>query len=102
MLLKRQGEKFAIRVYDHAIAFNHIHLLLKIPGRREYAAFLRAFCGLLARKLGPGLWLLLPYSRVAGWGREFRALRGYLLMNREEAAGLRPMRKRKLAKPPSG
>jgi hypothetical protein len=40
----------------------------------------------------PG-WALPPFTRVASWGRESRALKNYLKLNREEAAGIRPLRK---------
>jgi len=64
------------------------------PGRKEYNAFIRSLTGLLARKLGKGLWALLPFSRVAQWGKPFRALQKYLEQNRLEAEGVMPYQKR--------
>lgn len=86
---KRLAEKFSCRLYDVAIAEDHVHLVLKIPGRREYAAFVRSLTGLIARKIGPGLFRLLPFTRVANWGKDFRSLKSYLRKKREEAAGIR-------------
>jgi len=91
---KRFAAKFGLRVYDSAIAKDHLHLVVMIPGRREYSAFIRALTGLLARKLGKGLWSLLPFSRVASWGKEFQTLLKYLEQNRLEAEGVMPYQKR--------
>jgi REP element-mobilizing transposase RayT len=93
--LKRQAEKFEIRLYDKAVARDHVHILAKIPGKREYTAFIRALTGILAKKLGRNLFSLLPFTRVAEWGRDFLNLKKYFLQNREEAAGRRPYRERK-------
>ncbi|MGZ3733578.1 MAG: transposase [Bdellovibrionota bacterium] len=89
--LQRQAAKFHIRVYDFAVAHDHLHFVVRIPSRAHYVKFIRALCGLLARKLGSGkLWALPPFSRVATWGREFQWLKSYLKKNREEAAGRQP------------
>lgn len=91
---RRLALKFHLTVYSLAVNFDHIHFALRIPGRRQYAAFLRSFTGLLARKLGAGLWKLLPFTRVLAWGKDFRQVLAYLRKNREEAAGERPYEKR--------
>ena len=102
----RLGNKFGLRLYRVAIAQDHVHFVARIPGRAEYTAFIRSVTGTLARKLGKGLWKLLPFSRVATWGREFRALMDYLRKNTEEALGLRPYEPRrrhyKKFEPPRG
>jgi REP element-mobilizing transposase RayT len=92
---KRLAAKFGIKIYDTALANDHFHLVLTIPSRKDYVAFIRALTGLLARKLGKGLCLLLPFSRVSNWGKAYRALRKYLEQNRLETAGLTPYKKRK-------
>jgi hypothetical protein len=84
-----------LRVYDLAVSHDHAHLLLKTPGRREYRAFIRSLTGILAHRLGKGCWLLLPFSRIASWGKEFARLKIYLRKNREEASGARPYEPRK-------
>jgi len=95
MELKRLADKFHIRVYSFAVAHDHLHFVARIPSRAHYVKFIRALCGLLARKLGAKLWALPPFSRVATWGRDFKALLNYLAKNREEAAGRRPYEPRK-------
>lgn len=93
--LQRQARKFHIRVYSAAVAHDHLHFVARIPSRAHYVKFIRALCGLLARKLGAKLWSELPFSRVATWGRDFKQLLDYLAKNREEAAGERPYEPRK-------
>ena len=87
---RHYGERFGIRLYDQAVNHDHLHFVLKISGRREYAQFIRALTGFLARKLGKGLWKVLPFTRIASWGRDFQRLKAYLCQNREEAGGERP------------
>jgi REP element-mobilizing transposase RayT len=89
------AERFHVKIYSLAVNFDHVHLVLKLPNRRAYAAFMRALTGLLARKIGTGLWKLLPFTRVLAWGRDFRQALHYLRKNREEAAGARLYEKRK-------
>jgi REP element-mobilizing transposase RayT len=91
---KRLAAKFGLKIYDLALAKDHLHLVLTIPSRKNYISFIRALTGLLARKLGKGIWLLLPFSRVSIWGKAYRELRKYLEQNRLEAAGVAPYKAR--------
>lgn len=86
---QRLAAKFGLTILDHAVANDHLHLVLTIPGRNEYNSFIRALSGLLARRFGKGYWKQAPFTRVASWGREFRVLEKYLEKNRLEAAGRR-------------
>jgi len=91
---KRLAESFGVKIYDHAVADDHVHLVLKIPHRRDYVKFIRSLTGLLSRRYGKGFWRQVPYTRVAHWGREYRALGKYLEKNRLEAAGDLPYKDR--------
>ncbi len=91
---RRIAEKFRIRIFDHAVGHDHVHLVLKIPHRREYVKFIRALTGVLARKFGKGFWKELPYTRVASWGRDYSNLSRYLEQNRLEAGGEMPYKLR--------
>ncbi len=71
------------------------NIMIKIPGTRDYRKFIRALTGILARKLGKNIWKMLPFTRVASWGKDFLNLKKYFHQNREEAAGRRPYRARK-------
>lgn len=86
----RFAGKFRVKAYGVAVNHDHVHFVLKVPGRAEYIAFLRALTGAIARKFGKGLWSLLPFTRVVAWGRDFRGVLSYLKKNREEASGARP------------
>lgn len=90
----KQSELAQIRLFHKAVAADHVHLVLRIPSRNAYKAFVRALTGILARALGKKLWALLPFTRVANWGRDFANLRAYLLQNRVEAGGFVPYQPR--------
>lgn len=88
-LIRRQGGRFSVRVYSVAVAHDHVHFVALVPVREKYAGFIRAITGLLARKLGKGLWKFTPFTRIVAWGKDFARLLNYLRKNREEAAGTR-------------
>jgi REP element-mobilizing transposase RayT len=91
---KRIAQTFQLQILDHAVANDHLHLAVKIPGRREYDAFARTLAGLLARKFGKGIFRTIPYTRVAHWGKDYKNLEKYLEKNRLEAAGELPYKDR--------
>ena len=102
-ILNRQCEVHGVRVYARANAGNHLHLVLKAPSRRALRGFLKAVCGLIARKVtgsergaagaarigpqGDRFWDARPFSRVVSWGRDFVGVKNYLHLNRVEAIG---------------
>ncbi|MGZ6323735.1 MAG: transposase [Bdellovibrionota bacterium] len=43
--LQRQAEKFQIRIYDFAVASDHLHFVARVPSRTHYVKFIRALCG---------------------------------------------------------
>ncbi len=47
-LIEVLGRRHRVRVYRKAVAGNHIHLLVKVPHRRNYNAFIRALSGKVA------------------------------------------------------
>jgi REP element-mobilizing transposase RayT len=87
--------KFEIKVYDLAPNLDHLHMVIKVPSREEYTKFIRALTGVVARTLGEKIWAQVPYTRIAGWGRQYRNLQNYLEQNREEALGKRAYKLRK-------
>jgi REP element-mobilizing transposase RayT len=95
-ILNRQCEIHGVRVYERANAGNHLHFVLRAPSRRALRAFLKAVCGLVARKVtgcergAPGVsrfWDARPFSRVVAWGRDFAGIKNYVHLNRVEALG---------------
>lgn len=91
---ERLANRFNLELLDNAVHLDHLHLVISTPGRREFNAFLRSLAGLLARRMGKGIWRALPFTRVAGWGKELEALNKYCWRNRMEAAGGIPYEER--------
>ena len=80
-----------LRIYEYANVGNHLHLLLKLPRRRAWNAFIREVTGRIAR-LTRVRWANRPFTRVvAGWRKAYRAVKDYVRLNRFEAErGLSP------------
>ena len=97
-VLKKQAKTFGVKIYSESIQSDHWHLCLKITNRRLYRGFIRSLTGILARKLGKGLWSLRPYSRIIEWGKDFLNILDYLLLNHCEAHGIVPYAIRKKRK----
>ncbi len=89
------SKKYDVKIYDLVINYDHIHKVIKIEDRRTYLAFIRALTGILAKKIGKGLWKFIPFTRVANWGKDYRGLLRYLQQNREEISGQRAYKPRK-------
>jgi hypothetical protein len=95
--LKRQAERFGVRVYNYANSGNHIHILVRPPrDRAKLAGFLRALSGLIARLTlkaergcarGIRFWDHRPFSRVVPYGRRFETCWRYVARNTLAAFG---------------
>ena len=106
------AKRFGVRVYQAAIQGNHIHLVLRIPHRIQYKAFIKVLSSKIALQImgapsfalflenlgrssgGDGLakrkngfWELRPFTRVLNWGKDFRKCCAYLAQNTLEAIG---------------
>lgn len=96
-LLKRVARVCQVKVYRDTNVGNHWHLVVKAPTRAAFQRFLRVFSGRLAmlvtgaRKGRPvgRFWTGLAYSRVVEWGREFKSVTRYVLLNAFEALSTR-------------
>jgi REP element-mobilizing transposase RayT len=86
-----------VTLYRFVNVGNHLHLLIHTKKREFLRNFLRQVSGAIAhlitgackgRELKTPFWEKLPYSRLVTWGREFLALKRYLVKNMFEAAGL--------------
>lgn len=107
-LLKKNSAKFHVKVYEHAIQGNHIHLLVKAHNREDLQNFFRVIAGHIAQRIlkesplpagqptKPGgaplkptgckknrrkFWGYLLYSRIVTWGREFKLVMAYIQKN---------------------
>lgn len=93
-LLILYAKKFGIKVYKESVQKDHFHFCVKITNRQLYRAFIRALTGVIAQRLGKGLWILAPYSRVVAWGRDFLGVLDYILLNDCEVGGKVPFLQR--------
>ncbi len=89
-LLFLYAKRFGVKVYKESVQKDHFHFCIKITNRHLYRAFIRALTGVISQKLGKGLWILAPYSRVVTWGRDFLGVLDYILLNDCEVGGRVP------------
>ncbi len=75
------AKKFGIKVYASSVQRDHVHFVIKIPDRGSYSAFIRTLTGMIARRLGRGLFIMRPFTRIGTWGRDFRNMLDYLFRN---------------------
>lgn len=88
-LIQRASTGHGVRVYRFSNVGNHLHLLVRARTREGFQNFLRVITAQTAalvtgaRKGNPRgkFWDALAYSRVVGWGREFKKLQAYLSKN---------------------
>ena len=93
--------KRRVRIYQYANVGNHLHVLLKLPDRAAWAAFIREVSGRIARLTGVG-WTSRPFTRIVrNWKSAYRTAESYVALNHFEAerrlgktaaAGLRELR----------
>ncbi|MEZ0391487.1 MAG: hypothetical protein ACAH59_04680, partial [Pseudobdellovibrionaceae bacterium] len=71
-----------------------IHMIIKIKERENYNQFIRSLCSILAAKVRARkphlktLFVLRPFTRMISWGRDFKSVVEYLVINQMEARGL--------------
>lgn len=100
-LIQQQAKKFQIKVYQMAINWSHIHAVIKIKSRSDYVKFIRALTSLLAMKaykywrrqndstlIPEKVFTLRPFTRLIKWGRDFKRVMEYQILNQLEACGL--------------
>lgn len=88
---------FGIRLYHFSNNGNHLHLVLMARSQAALSGFLRALSGVIPRRVlvvekgrarGVRFWTARPYSRILGWGREFRNVLLYVQRNVLESSGM--------------
>ena len=93
-LIKDQAQKFHIKIYDMAVNWSHIHLLIKLKNQNDYTKFIRSLTSIIAakiRKAKPHLteiFTLRPYTRMITWGKQFKTALQYQIINQMESFGL--------------
>src|SRR5687768_17989457 len=96
-ILTDQLTKYGIKLYNFAIAINHIHLLIKFNSRAKYLSWIKRITGLIARKMllaergSPSKESFLthrPFTRIVKWGKDFYGVIKYIEQNILEALGV--------------
>ncbi len=93
-LIRNIAERFHIRVYSTALNWSHIHCVVKIKDRKDYNAFIRVLTSILALRIRKHksftgkVFALRPYTRILSWGRDFKNVLSYLVLNQKESLGL--------------
>src|SRR5271170_2326550 len=94
--LERISRSRRVRIYRYANVGNHLHLLVQARTRRDFQAFLREFAGAVAvtatgaaKGRPQKFWDGLAWSEVVGWGRHYKNVVRYIMLNVLEASGLR-------------
>lgn len=93
-IVYRFARKNGVKIYKYANSGNHLHLLVQSKRHEDFKAFLKTITGLIARAVTGArkshatgkFWGALAWSRVVNWGRDFRGVLDYILMNEMEAA----------------
>ena len=108
-LIRSQAEKFQIQIYDLALNWSHVHILIRIRDRADYVKFIRALTSIISfklRKFKPALkeiFTLRPFTRVIEWGRDFKRVLSYQILNQLESLGFikrdKKSNKRKIKNP---
>jgi len=107
-LIRHQANKYGIKIYEIALNWTHVHLLIKLPSRDAYVAFIRTATSLVVSFVSKsnamnlktkGLDLksifdLRPYTKILSWGKQFQRVVEYIELNTLEALGLIEREKR--------
>jgi REP element-mobilizing transposase RayT len=90
-------KKHGVALYEYANVGNHLHMVIKIPQRRRWAAFIRELSGRIAQaaqslagqqKAQRKFWSQRPFTRVVrGWRKAFSIAKAYVRLNLYEAEG---------------
>jgi len=100
--------RHGVTVYSYANVGNHIHMVIKIPARPRWAAFIRELCGRVAQVAQQitgqqagvkKFWKHRPFTRIVrGWRRPFKLIKEYVELNCLEAEGFINRRQTKTLK----
>lgn len=94
-LVRKHANRYGIKLYEISLNWSHIHLLIRLPSREAYLAFIRTMTSLVVSLLSKikgknlkGLFDLRPFNRIISWGREFKTVIAYHELNDLEGRGL--------------
>jgi len=101
-LIRHQAHKYGIKIYEIALNWSHVHLLINLPSRDAYVAFIRTVTslivsfvskaqGIVSKSKGldlKSIFDLRPYTKILSWGKQFQTVVEYVELNTLEALGL--------------
>ena len=94
-LIRGEASRFKIKLFNVALNWSHVHLLIRIPNRKSYVGFVRSLNSKLVRLLSSVLkknmtkiFTLRPYTKILTWGKQFEIVIDYHFLNQQEARGL--------------
>lgn len=95
--LKKQANKWGVKVISCANVGNHLHIMLKLSNRFSFNNFIRALTGSIAlqitkwnKNLGSNddsFWDFRPYTRIVAGVRAWLTMKDYMLINQIEGLG---------------
>ncbi len=103
-LLKKYARKFFVRIEQHSIQKDHIHILVRAGRRSALQSFFRVVAGQFAQVLtdtftkrheGEKVWKHRPFTRVVRGFKAYKISRDYIQLNELEVSG-RPYSKTRL------
>ena len=95
-LVGKVCKKHGVTIYRYSNVGNHIHVVMKIPGRPRWSAFIRELTGRISqlvqgikgREKGVRFWAQRPFTRIVrGWRGAFKLACQYVELNQLEAEG---------------
>ncbi|MBS1969541.1 MAG: hypothetical protein JSU04_04515 [Bdellovibrionales bacterium] len=100
-IINSQANKYGIKLYKLSLNWSHIHMVMLLPSKKAYLAFIRTLTSLLVSLLSKlkgkslkGLFNLRPFTRILSWGRDFRNVINYHELNDMEARGFKRTKKK--------
>lgn len=90
-IFERTCAKRGIKIYKYANVGNHFHVVLRLTKLFQWKPFIRELTSRLAALVEgqARFWTGRPFTRIVhGWGKNFRTVISYVVLNQMEAAGL--------------
>jgi REP element-mobilizing transposase RayT len=94
-ILRDHAQRYSIKLYALTLNWSHIHLLIKLPTRGSYLAFIRTVTAAMIKYLSKqkgkslkGIFDLRPFTRILSWGRDFQNAFDYQKLNELEGWGV--------------
>jgi len=93
--VRKTALKHGIRLRRYVNVGNHLHLIVQIPSKPAWKAFIRELAGTIAMLMTGArkgceqkFWNETAFTRIVTWGRDYENLKRYFIKNRFEAAGI--------------